>query len=256
MNAIMRVLRALYSCYAFVAFVGVMLLVFPFVLCCLPFGKIKGGNGVYHCCRWWARIWYALIGLRHKEVYVQPHDSSRQYIFVANHISYMDIPPIVLGTHQPMRALGKHEMVRVPVFGWIYRAAVVLVDRSSPTKRAQSVRALKAALDKGISIFIFPEGTFNEGEHPLKSFYDGAFRLAIETGTPLQPILLPDTLKRLHYRSLFSLNPGPNRVVYLPPIEVEGLSTRDVTALKEKTHALMEKGLKEHGAHWGRKAYI
>lgn len=251
-----QAIRFVYSCYAFLAFVLVMLFVFPFVLLCLPFGKTRGGNWVYQCCRWWGGMWYLLIGMRHQEVYSQPHDTQRQYIFVANHISYMDIPAIVLGVHQPMRALGKFEMVRVPVFGWIYRAAVVLVDRSSPEKRAKSVRALKSALSKGISIFIFPEGTFNEGEDPLKSFYDGAFRLAIETGTPLQPILLPDTLKRLHYSSLFSLNPGPCRVIYLAPIEVKGLVTADIQNLKEKTKLAMEKGLKDHGAHWGRKAYF
>ncbi|MFX8832871.1 lysophospholipid acyltransferase family protein, partial [Acinetobacter baumannii] len=82
-------------------------------------------------------------------------------MFVANHISYMDIPAIVSGIHQPYRALGKYEMVKVPVFGWIYRAAVILVDRSSQEKRAKSVRALKSALSKHISILIFPEGTFN-----------------------------------------------------------------------------------------------
>ena len=60
--------------------------------------------------------------------------------------------------HQPIRVLGKSELQRFPVFGWIYRAAVILVDRDSAEKRARSVRALKAALRRGISIFIFPEG--------------------------------------------------------------------------------------------------
>jgi 1-acyl-sn-glycerol-3-phosphate acyltransferase len=53
--------------------------------------------------------------------------------------------------------------------------AVVLVDRSNPEKRAQSLRALKAAIAHKISIFIFPEGTFNLTQKPLKDFYDGAF---------------------------------------------------------------------------------
>ncbi|MFX8397220.1 1-acyl-sn-glycerol-3-phosphate acyltransferase, partial [Acinetobacter baumannii] len=72
----------------------------------------------------------------------------------------MDIPPIILATHQPIRALGKVEMVKIPVFGWIYRAAVILVDRTNTQARAKSVRALKAAIKKNISIIIFPEGTF------------------------------------------------------------------------------------------------
>jgi len=57
-----------------------------------------------------------------------------------------------------------------PIFGWIYKATVVLVDRRDSEKRAKSVRALKSALAKGLSIFLFPEGTFNETKEPLKDF--------------------------------------------------------------------------------------
>ena len=67
---------------------------------------------------------------------------------------------------------------------------------------------LKSVLKKGISVFIFPEGTFNTTGQPLKAFYDGAFRIAIETQTPLLPIIFPDTVKRLHYTSVFSFQPG------------------------------------------------
>jgi 1-acyl-sn-glycerol-3-phosphate acyltransferase len=158
----------------------------------------------------------------------------------------MDIPPIVMIAHQPVRVLGKYEMVKVPVFGWIYRAAVILVDRRSPDTRSRSVRALKSALKHHISIFIFPEGTFNETRNPLKHFYDGAFRIAIETQTPIKPVLLVDTLDRMHHRSLFELTPGINRVVYLEEISVEGLMLKDIPALKNKVYDIMEAGLKRY----------
>lgn len=73
---------------------------------------------------------------------------------------------------------------------------VILVNRQNATKRAQSVRALKAAIKNNISIIIFPEGTFNETRQPLK-LLDGAFRIAIETQTPIKPLLLVDTLKKI-----------------------------------------------------------
>ena len=162
MGFIKKGLKFVFSIYALITFIIVMLLVFPFAMLAATAGKIRGGNLVYRCCRVWAQLWYYTIGVVHEEIYEHPHDTSRQYIFVANHISYMDIPPIVLAIHQPMRALGKYEMVKVPVFGWIYKAAVILVNRQNATKRAQSVRALKAAIKNNISIIIFPEGTFNE----------------------------------------------------------------------------------------------
>ncbi|MGL4359422.1 MAG: lysophospholipid acyltransferase family protein [Sediminibacterium sp.] len=246
MKWLLKGLQAAYSIYALCMFIIVMLLVFPFILCCLPFGKIKGGNLIYNLCRIWGLTWYYTIGVQHREVYEAPHDRARQYIFIANHISYMDIPPIILATHQPIRALGKVEMVKIPVFGWIYRAAVILVDRTNTQARAKSVRALKAAIKKNISIIIFPEGTFNETKKPLKSFFDGAFRIAVESQTPIKPLLLVDTLKRLHYKSVFSLTPGISRVVYLEEIPVNNLTQKDIPALKEKVYKIMEEGLRRY----------
>lgn len=246
MNPLVRLLQLLYCAYAFILFVIIMLLVFPFVMLALFFGKLTGGNLIYQLCMIWARTWYFLIGVSHQEIYEFPHDATKQYIFVANHISYMDIPPLVLIAHQPIRILGKYEMVKIPIFGWIYRAAVVLVDRRNAETRSKSVRALKSALRQGISIFIFPEGTFNEGPAPLKNFFDGAFRIAIETETPIKPVLLVDTLERLHYNSIFSLTPGKSRVVFLDEIPVQGLTMQDIPLLKEKVYDIMDEGLRRY----------
>jgi 1-acyl-sn-glycerol-3-phosphate acyltransferase len=224
-------------------FIVFMFVALPFVFLSLLLGKIKGGNVIYKICRIWGLSWYAVTGIRHQDIYEVPHNRNEQFIFVANHISYMDIPPIVITLRQPCRVLGKYEMVKYPVFGWIYRAAVILVDRRNPELRARSFRALKSAINHGISIFIFPEGTFNESGKPLKSFYDGAFRLAIEMQTPIKPLLFIDTNDRLHYRGIFELTPGPNRVVYLDKVDVKGLTINDLPQLKQKVHTLMEEGL-------------
>jgi len=246
MKLLLRTLQYIYCVYALFTFIILMFIVLPFVLISLFFGKVNGGNMIYQLCRAWGTAWYFLIGIKHKEIYEHPHDRSRQYIFVANHISYMDIPPIVLIAHQPVRVLGKYEMVKVPVFGWIYRAAVILVDRRDSDTRSRSVRALKAALKHHISIFIFPEGTFNETSQPLKGFYDGAFRIAIETKTPIKPILFVDTFDRMHYRGIFELTPGINRVVYLEEVPVDGLTMKDIQRLKQKVYAMMDSGLRRY----------
>jgi 1-acyl-sn-glycerol-3-phosphate acyltransferase len=245
MKFIIKAVQFIYSIYALLLFVAIMFVVLPFVLLAAPFG-ITGGNLIYKICRMWARTWYFLIGVVHKEIYEQPHDTSRQYIFVANHISYMDIPPLVCAIHQPLRVLGKYEMVKVPVFGWIYRSAVILVDRKDAETRAKSVRALKSAVAQGISIFIFPEGTFNVTGNVLKDFYDGAFRVAIESQTPIKPLLFIDTLKRLHYNNIFSLTPGYNRIVYLAEVPVDGYKMKDLEKLKAAVYQQMEEGLRRY----------
>jgi len=246
MKMILRALQVIYSIYAFLVFVVCVCGSLPITLLCMLFGKVRGGNIMYFTYGLWFRLWYLLIGLRHKDIYESPEDRSTQYIFVANHISYMDIPPVLLAIHQPVRILGKYEMVKVPIFGWIYRIAVVLVDRSSPDRRAKSVRALKSALKKNISIFIFPEGTFNETGKPLKDFYDGAFRLAIEMQTPVKPLLFVDTIDRLDYRGSLNVTPGKNRVVHLPEVPVDGLTINDIQLLKQKVYAMMDAGLRRY----------
>lgn len=249
MKWIWKPLQFVYCIYAFLIFALLTFIAFPFVMLSLTFGKIKGGNMIYHICKTWAWIWYLFIGIRHQEIFESEHNIHQQYIFVGNHSSYIDIPPIVLIAHQPIRVLGKYEMVKVPVFGLIYRAAVILVDRSNSETRSKSVRALKTAIKNNISIFIFPEGTFNESENPLKSFFDGAFRIAIETQTPIKPILLVDTLERLHFKSIFSLSPGKNRVVYLKEVPVTGLVMSDIPALREQVFQLMDAGLRRYRSY-------
>jgi 1-acyl-sn-glycerol-3-phosphate acyltransferase len=187
----------------------------------------------------------------HENYYEVPHDRTKQYVFIFNHISFFDIP-IIMKTirRQHFRVLGKAELSKIPIFGFVYRQAVVMVDRSSPENRAKSVRQLKSVINKGISVVIAPEGTFNTTHKPLKEFYDGAFRVAIETQTPIKPILFLDGYDRLSYKTIFSLTPGKTRSVYLEEVPVEGLTVNDVQALKEKVYKLMEEKLIEYKASW------
>ena len=244
----LRFIHILYCIYALITFVVLMIIVFVLVLLSLILGKLKAGNLVYKICNVWAICWYFLVGFKHKEIYEAPHDFSRQYIFVANHSSYLDIPSSIRCIHQKVRVLGKYEMVKYPLFGLIYRVAVILVDRRDAEHRAQSVRALKAAIAKQISIFIFPEGTFNESDKPLKNFYDGAFRTAIETQTSIKPILFIDNAKRLNQKGIFTFAPGLSRCVFLEEIKVEDYKTKqDVQLLKQKVYSIMEEGLTRYG---------
>ena len=125
-----------------------------------------------------------------------------------------------------------------------------MVERGDPKKRARSVQQLKSVLAKNISIVIAPEGTFNMTHKPLKEFYDGAFKIAIETQTPIKPVLFLDTYDRMNYESIFSIKPGKSRSVYLQEIPVEGLTLNDVDYLKEKVFKIMEEKLIAYKASW------
>ncbi|TMI74792.1 MAG: 1-acyl-sn-glycerol-3-phosphate acyltransferase [Bacteroidetes bacterium] len=250
MRVLLKPFHWIYCIYAFTLFVVIMLIIFPFVIIASFFGRIRGGNMIMLLCRFWADSWFFLIFIYFKRIYESPHNKSKAYIFVSNHISYLDSAIIPKVYHQPIRPLGKVEMAKVPVFGFIYRKAIVTVDRSSADHRFHSVQILKSVLRKGISILVFPEGTFNMTNQPLKEFYDGAFRIALETGTPIKPVLVLDAYSRMNYKTVFSLNPGRCRIVYLDEISVEGLSLKDAAQLKERVFVVMKEKLEEYGVDW------
>lgn len=251
MKVFRKFIGILFTIYAFAIFLSFMFLILPFIVVASFFGKIKGGNFIYRLCRIWARFVLFMLGMYHKNIFETPHDVTKPYVFVFNHISFIDIPVILRSIrHQHFRVLGKAEMAKVPVFGFIYRSAAVLVERDDPEKRAKSVEQLKSVLKKGISVVIAPEGTFNTTHQPLKNFYDGAFKIAIETQTPIKPILFLDTYDRLHYESIFSLTPGRSRSIFLEEIPVDGLTLDDVNFLKEKVYRLMEEKLIAYKASW------
>jgi 1-acyl-sn-glycerol-3-phosphate acyltransferase len=151
---------------------------------------------------------------------------------------------------QPIRILAKSEMAKIPLFGFIYKNAAVMVDRKDANQRRRSLNVLKQVLSKNISIYIFPEGTFNMTNAPLKDFYDGAFRIAIETQTPIKPILFLDSFDRLNYNSIFSLSPGRSRAVYLSEIDTGGLTLKDIPDLKDKVYRQMKEGLIRYNISW------
>jgi 1-acyl-sn-glycerol-3-phosphate acyltransferase len=200
--------------------------------------------------------WFLLIGIRHANYFESKPAADQQYIFVANHISYLDAVAIILAIKHDFRAIGKYELLRVPVFGFLYRFCVVTVNRSSAEDRARSLADLRKILSKGISITVFPEGTFNMADRPLKEMFDGAFKLAVETGKKIQPVLLLDTFDRLHFDSIFSLRPGKSRAVYLAPIDPSDFPGIDPKSLKQITEQKMDDALIRYEASWINQDYL
>ncbi|MGN6601418.1 MAG: lysophospholipid acyltransferase family protein [Ginsengibacter sp.] len=254
MRILQNIFRFFFSIYGFAVFLFWMFLLMPFFMYAFLQEKVKGGNIIYSLSRFWADAFFFMVGISYSNMDEAPHNKNKEYIFVSNHISYLDIPmmmKVVRG--QKMRILGKAEMNKVPVFGSIYKRGAVSVDRSSARARSQSMKELIGYIHQKISVFICPEGTFNTTHRPLKKFYDGAFRIAIETQKPILPVLFLDTYDRLNYKSIFSLNPGKCRSVYLPETDTAGMKMSDLPFLKEKVFKQMEEALIRYGATWIRK---
>ena len=81
MRWLIRPFHILYVLYAMATFVLLMIPVFIWALLVAPFGKIKGGNMVYAGCKLWADVWFALIFIRHKNIFIE-HISKFYIIFL------------------------------------------------------------------------------------------------------------------------------------------------------------------------------
>jgi len=227
-----------------------LLLLFPFALFSLLIREPGGSNMLCTACHIYARLWFAMVGIRYREIHAANPRTPEQNIYIANHCSYIDILIMFRAMKIPFRPLGKNEMTRYPVFGFFYKRLVITVNRKDLLSRSKSIIDLKETLKRHIPVFIFPEGTFNESGEPLKRFYDGAFRLALKTGTAIRPLVFVDSLQRMHYRSIFTIWPGVCRVVFLREIDVHHYSAEDSALLKKDVFMKMRNTLEEYNTSY------
>ena len=166
-----------------------------------------------------------------------PADPRRPYIVVSNHESFVDI---LLISHLPweMKWLSKVELFRIPVLGWLMRLA-----KDIPVKRGEGRSAIEAMqhcrekLERKVSVMIFPEGTRSETDDMLP-FKDGAFRLAIDSGVPILPLVVTGSRTALHKHS-WRFGRSRAEVRVLEPVGVEGLKRSDVPALRDKVFTII-----------------
>lgn len=189
--------------------------------------------------RLWMKVYMPLIGCPVRKKGLEYFAPGQTYVVVCNHNSLIDVPVTSAEIPGVNKTLAKASLAKVPLFGVLYRIGGILVDRSSEASRKQSVVEMKNALSLGIHILLYPEGTRNRTDQPLKNFYDGAFALAIDTQTPLMPSLLFHTKKILPVGKKFFA--WPHRIDYhfLPPLQTTGMTRDDIPAFKEKVFHLM-----------------
>lgn len=221
-----------------------MILFLPGFLLPVLFGP-RGISITHFFIKGWSWIFSFLNGIPYKIIDRQKIQKGKSYIFVSNHTSYLDIPPLVVTMRGQFRALAKKELLKIPVFGWIANVMCVVVDRSSNESRRQSLMHLKEILDMGISVLIFPEGTQNRTGEPLQPFYDGAFRIAIETQEPILPIAVLGAGKLLPPGKK-SIRPGTVKVVVGDEVSTVGLTLSDVKQLKDNVFAQMSTMISAH----------
>ena len=187
----------------------------------------------------WATIFHTFTGVRY---HVQGRENLIQYpayIYVSNHTSFLDVPALPLFIPGQFRPLGKKELLKIPVLGWVVKTVCIIVDRSDAQSRKESIIKLKGLISRGTSILIYPEGSMNRTKLLLRPFYDGAFRIAIETRTPIMPMVVINAGNLFRPGTAY-IKPGKIWVKFGEPISTAGLEIKDAPALKQQIHQTME----------------
>jgi len=155
------------------------------------------------------------------------------YVVVSNHQSFADIP---LVSHVPweMKWVGKAELFRLPIVGWMMRlSGDIAVDRADARSGARSLLTASRYLSQRCSVMFFPEGTRSPDGRVWK-FNDGAFHLAVRSHVPVLPLVVEGSRGCLPKKS-WKFGPMQHiRLHILPPVPTDGLTETDVAQLRDE----------------------
>lgn len=243
MSLIKNILARIFALWAAILFIITMLIIFIPMLLAGLWPEPKRTRIFHRISQIWMAIFLTLTGVwiirRGKENFKK----GEQYVVVCNHNTLMDVPVTTPWIPGANKSIAKIEMSRIPLFGIIYKRGAVLVDRKNEESRKTSYNKMKEVLKIGLHMCVYPEGTRNKTDKPLQPFYDGAFRLAVDTGHSILPTVLFNTSKVLPNNKIFYYWPGKIEMHFLAPIPV-GSQTKD--QLKEKVFTLMSNYYVQH----------
>lgn len=197
------------------------------------------------------RIWggFAIFvsGIFIKKIYrTDKHKLPKTCVLVANHSSYLDIVTSPHVYPHNIVYMGKVELLKVPLFNVFFKTVDIPVNRKSSKNAHQSYIRSCEEIDKGNTMCIFPEGTIsNSGA--LRSFKNGAFKLAIEKQVPIVVITFVNNWKLLQNGGFFKSfgRPGIARIVVHEPIETKGMTEENLVSLRERVHKITHDTLVE-----------
>ncbi len=175
---------------------------------------------------------------------VDPKTLRHPYVVVSNHQSMADIPVVSLLPWE-MKWVGKKELFDIPFMGWLMKlAGDIPVDRKDPVSRGTVLLRAQRKLEHGTSVMFFAEGTRSR-DGRVKTFHDGAFRLAILAGVPVLPLALDGTMDALPKHG-WQFSRADVRLDVLPPVSTEGLTEDDLPELRDR----VRQQIIEHIAAW------
>jgi len=205
-----------------------IILVSPLLLALWVIGK---KDPVLDIGKWVMGVSRRILGLTIEVEGRENVDPAKSYVYMANHVSFLDGPLLFYVIPQRVRVILKKSIFRIPVVGAAMRfAGFIPVDRKRMSGGKRSIdEAVLAMKEKGYSFLIFPEGTRSrDGKlHDLKR---GGFFLAVAAQAPIIPITIQGTFELMPRGRIFP-GRGKIKVIFHPPIETAGKTVADLPSL-------------------------
>jgi 1-acyl-sn-glycerol-3-phosphate acyltransferase len=221
-------------------FLVLTVLAVPVLGFCALFGlrdEFLGGGA------WMMRVGRRILGIDVEAAGLERLDRRIPYVFMSNHLSFLDGPLLLTVIDRPVRFIVKRFVFHIPVLGLGMRfAGYVPVDREGVGEGRRRI-ALAAGLikEKGYSFLVFPEGT-RSWDGSLQRLRRGGFFLALEAGAPIVPVSIQGTYE-LMPRVNWRIRRGRVRIVFHDPIAAAGYEPGTMTALIERVRAAIASGL-------------
>jgi 1-acyl-sn-glycerol-3-phosphate acyltransferase len=192
---------------------------------------------------WMMKVGRTLLGIRVVPEGREKLDPARPYVFMCNHLSFLDGPLLVTVLDRPLRFIVKRFVLRIPIMGLGMKSAgFVPLDREGAGEgRKRLAQAARLICDRGYSFLVYPEGT-RSLNGALQRLRRGGFFLALESGAPIVPVSIKGTYE-LMPRVRWRIRGGSVRIVFHEPVDVAGYSEETLPELAERVRAAIASGL-------------
>lgn len=245
MKIIRKIFLRLYTIYGVLVFFLFVAAAFPYAVFLSVFLPSQANNRFLWFCKAGSIFWLKACGITWRIHNGEYYSDNQNYVLISNHCSTLDMFTAAVAVKRNLKCLAKKELKNVPMVGKLFSMVSIFVDRTSPESRARSKKLCEEFLAAGNSILLFPEGQRNRTDQPLKSFYSGAFQMAIAAQKPLLVYCVVGVRSLLSMQK-FELHRGHIDFIFLPPYDTRGLTETDAEMLKNRVYGDMENCIRAH----------
>ena len=227
----------LLAIYILLAFLLIPVLLFCYL--------IKSSQPTISIGKWALRLGQKVLGIHLDVSGKDKIERKPPYVFMSNHLSLVDGPLLYMLIPKSIGVLLKKEVFKIPIIAQAMRqVGFISVDRKSFKGGKESIdRASRMIKEEGVSFLIFPEGTRSR-DGKLQAFKRGGFFLALNSQVSIAPVSIRGSYELMPKGSFFAKR-GKIRVIFHPPVSVEGFNFQNLSELRDKVRSIIQSGLGE-----------